>query len=193
MKRISATIKQAAQHSANLLTLSRLLLTMIFFIYYWMQHSQYLGWLCFCIAALTDYLDGKVARYFNQISHFGEILDPIADKCLVGSGLIIIIMLYPSNQVLICACMLTLMREAFITGMRFYQKRSNIHHISPVSSYGKWKATLQFSSLILLLYPFQNLWREQIGTLLFLIATGVGLQSAHQYFTTYLTSVKKLG
>ena len=75
---------------ANQITLSRILLVPIFmvFLLYDLPYGQYICAIIFVVAALTDGIDGYVARKYNQITNFGKFVDPLADKLLVSAALI---------------------------------------------------------------------------------------------------------
>lgn len=74
---------------ANILTLIRLLLVPVFIIALWYQ-KPFIAFVIFTVAGITDAIDGYIARKFNQVSQFGKIVDPIADKTLLVSAFIFI-------------------------------------------------------------------------------------------------------
>ena len=86
---------------ANLITLFRIFLTpimiLVFFLY--KDDSRYFLVLIFFIASITDYLDGYIARKYDQISDLGKFLDPVADKLLVITSLLLV--LYDQNNIII--------------------------------------------------------------------------------------------
>jgi CDP-diacylglycerol--glycerol-3-phosphate 3-phosphatidyltransferase len=86
---------------ANLITLFRIFLTpimiLVFFLY--KEDPRYFLVLIFFIASITDYLDGYIARKYNQISDLGKFLDPVADKLLVITSLLLV--LYDKNNIII--------------------------------------------------------------------------------------------
>tara|TARA_B100000676_G_C18042133_1_gene825596 strand:- start:927 stop:1523 length:597 start_codon:yes stop_codon:yes gene_type:complete len=102
----------------------------------------------FCAAALTDFLDGWLARHLDQITRFGQIFDPIADKLLVATTLILLL---ADSRISEVAVVTILTREIFVAGIR----ESLAKNISiPVSKLSKWKTAGQLIAIaVLLLSP----------------------------------------
>jgi CDP-diacylglycerol--glycerol-3-phosphate 3-phosphatidyltransferase len=139
---------------ANVLTIIRLLSVPILIgIYYFFPYFNYI--ICFYIfvfSSITDYFDGYIARKLSQETFFGEILDPIADKLLVVSSLILILELYNDIYISI-PIILIILREIVILFFRFYFY-SKKNYIIKVNNYGKLKTVIQlFANCILLLSP----------------------------------------
>ena len=103
----------------------------------------------FVIASLTDLLDGKIARKYNLVTNFGKFMDPLADKLLVCSALIILIQLgrIPSWVVLIIIA-----REFIITGFRTVASDKGV--VIAASYWGKYKTTFQMIMVCLMLANF---------------------------------------
>ena len=99
--------------------------------------------LCFIVACATDYFDGRYARKHGQITFFGQLMDPIADKVLVFSALLSFVEMdiLPAWMVL-----LMLTREVFITAFRFVAVSQHI--ALPAEVHGKRKTVLQSASII---------------------------------------------
>ncbi|MDC0074167.1 CDP-diacylglycerol--glycerol-3-phosphate 3-phosphatidyltransferase [Alphaproteobacteria bacterium] len=135
----------------NLLTFSRLILipSIIIIIYFDRPYSGWLSCLVFIAAAITDYLDGKLARKWNSTSKIGALLDPIADKMLVLSILFMLAYNNSLNNWLIFPSLIILLRELFISGLREYLSSKQIE--LPVSVLAKWKTSTQFIALVFLL------------------------------------------
>lgn len=134
----------------NLLTLFRFLLVPVFMLFILQQSfaARLISLLIFILAALTDFLDGMLARRFNQKSEFGKFADPLADKFLVAAALIAFVQL---KETLIPFWMvfLILAREFLITGLRI-TALSNERSMA-TSSLGKAKTTAQMFSVIVIL------------------------------------------
>ena len=83
-----------SKHIPNIITSARIALLPFVYLFYltnWLPYSQYIAIAIFIIAAVTDFLDGKIARKYNLVSNIGKMLDPIADKMLSYTGLFLII------------------------------------------------------------------------------------------------------
>ncbi len=106
------------------------------------------AWLGFCLftgAAITDYFDGYLARSLNQLSDLGRFLDPIADKLLIVTVLVMLIGRQEINGVHIFAGLLILIREIFISGLReFLAGQARVVHVTRLA---KWKTALQMVTL----------------------------------------------
>ena len=103
------------------------------------------------LVCLTDCLDGKIARKYNVVSPYGKCMDPIADKLLVLS---LIMMLVYIQKVWLSPALMILFREVFISGVREFCSREKQISI-PVSKMAKYKTILQMTSLVFLL-AFDN-------------------------------------
>lgn len=133
------------------LTLSRILSIPIIFVGLWVdtKSGRWCAATTFMVACATDYVDGWLARSFGQVTRFGEFLDPIADKLLVGSTLLLLAGFgHITGHVLIPACII-LCREIVISGLREWL--AGVQQHLPVSFMAKWKTTLQLGSIVLIL------------------------------------------
>lgn len=118
--------------------------------------------LVYLLAALTDYVDGEVARRRGLITSFGKIVDPIADKALTGAAFVGLSML---GELSWWVTAVVLLREAGITGLRFWVIR---HGVMPAGRGGKLKTLLQNTALVLYVLPLEGL----------VAAVGVGVMAA---------------
>ena len=103
--------------------------------------------LIFIGAAVTDYLDGWLARILGQESAFGRMLDPIADKAMVTIALALIISLYEMSWPIVVPAVLIMLREVLISGLREFLGEVKLQ-VTPMA---KWKTTLQMLAICLLL------------------------------------------
>ena len=112
----------------------------------------------FAFAAVTDFFDGWLARRLNQTSEFGRILDPIADKLIVASALVMLAVQYDAPVIPVVAI---LCRELMISGLR----EGLAGRISlPVSHLGKWKTASQMTAIaVLLIAPAFAALAELLG------------------------------
>jgi CDP-diacylglycerol--glycerol-3-phosphate 3-phosphatidyltransferase len=141
-----------------------------------------LGAVIFSIAAITDYLDGYIARKNKQVTKLGILLDPIADKLLVISALILFV-----DMELIPAwiAIIIIAREFTVTGLRFVALSMDM--VIPAEMGGKLKVTAQISSIIVLLVDktFVSIDLYSIGILLLWVAMVLGILSGIQYFVLF--------
>ena len=112
---------------------------------------RFWAWVVFALAALTDGLDGKLARSRGQVTNFGKVADPIADKALTGMAFIGLSLL---GEIWWWVTVVILIREFGITLMRFIVIR---HGVMPAGRGGKLKTMLQTFSLGLLTFPLSVL------------------------------------
>lgn len=135
----------------NVLTISRVLATPIVCVLLYLDTglSVWLALLAFIYACVTDFLDGFLARSWDQQSSFGRFLDPIADKLLVGLVLLMLVGIdrMPGAHVLPAAVILG--REILVSGLREYLAELNVP--MPVTRLSKWKTTLQMVAIGFLL------------------------------------------
>ena len=132
----------------NRLTLGRLILT-VFFVAFLSTETHWgdvVALLLFIIASLTDWLDGYLARKFNQITNFGKLMDPLADKVLVASALICLI---PLDALPAWAVIVIITREFLITGLR--QLAAGQGQILPADPLGKHKTAWQLITILFFL------------------------------------------
>ena len=131
----------------NALTLSRILAAAVVCLLLalgtplgnWLALATYL------YACLTDFLDGYLARSRHQQSHFGRMLDPIADKLLVASLLLMLVAVGRLNGLQLLPAVVILWREILVSGLREYLAELRVG--IPVTRLAKWKTTLQLIAL----------------------------------------------
>ena len=132
--------------TANKITLVRIAM-IPFFIWFALQNSagsQIVALILFCAASFTDFLDGYIARKYNQVTDFGKFVDPLADKLLVTGALLIFIEkgIFPSWMVFII-----LAREFIITSLRIVA--ANKGRVLAAAWTGKVKTCVQIAGIIL--------------------------------------------
>ncbi|MBP9479124.1 MAG: CDP-diacylglycerol--glycerol-3-phosphate 3-phosphatidyltransferase [Sebaldella sp.] len=125
-------------------------------------------------ASFTDYLDGYIARRDNLVTNLGKLLDPLADKILVLSALLVFT---KNNQLSIWVVLLILFRELMITGLRSIAAAEGV--VIAAETLGKWKTVSQIIGiLIIIVFPFGNIF----GTLVMLIPLILTMLSGYEYF-----------
>lgn len=181
-----ANISMFVKSLPNILTIFRIFLTilMLIVIIYgndlkpkWVDFSwiNYLACLIFCIASLTDFFDGYIARHYNVKTKFGEVFDPLADKMLILGAFIGLLVLQRANP---WAIFLILSREFFITGLRV-MAASDGKNIA-ASNLGKYKTGFQITAIAFLL---ADLFPG--GTILLWCAMAITLYSGYDYTIDY--------
>lgn len=158
---------------ANQLTLLRMVfIPLIVIIFYLPFEWRYpLASCVFCLAAFTDWMDGWIARKYNQMTAFGTFLDPVADKLMVTTALIMLVEVHDSLWFTIPAIVI-IGREIVISALREWMaelgKRANI----AVSMIGKFKTTAQMVAIAVLLFenPLHPTWLSDTGYWLLYLA-----------------------
>ncbi|AAM24598.1 MAG: Phosphatidylglycerophosphate synthase [Caldanaerobacter subterraneus] len=139
---------------ANKLTMSRLFLIPVFMVFMLVKipYGDFIAASIFAIGALTDKLDGYIARKYKQITNFGKFMDPLVDKIMVTSALIALVQMGRIESWIV---IVIIAREFLITGIRTVAADKGI--VIAASNYGKYKTTSQMIAVIALMlnnYPF---------------------------------------
>ncbi|MEI5677421.1 CDP-diacylglycerol--glycerol-3-phosphate 3-phosphatidyltransferase [Mesorhizobium sp. CGMCC 1.15528] len=179
----------------NMLTYARILavplVVLCFFLEGRLQSSDFARWaalIIFIIASVTDYLDGYLARAWQQTSNIGRMLDPIADKLLVATCLLLLAADTDQRGGIagwsLWAAIIILCREILVSGLREYLAALKVS--VPVTQLAKWKTAIQMVAIaFLLLGPTGDkivpYW-TQIGLTLLWIAALVTLYTGYDYF-----------
>lgn len=140
--------RSKAFNLANLLTYGRLVaVPVVVGLLFWPEDhwSRWIALAIFALAAVTDYLDGYVARAFAQQSSLGRMLDPIADKLLVAACLLMLVADKTIQGWSLWAAIVILCREILVSGLREFLAELKVS--VPVSRVAKWKTTLQLLAL----------------------------------------------
>ena len=189
-----------AYNIPNLLTYGRILavplIVLCFFIEGKLQSSDFARWAAlgiFVIASITDFFDGYLARIWNQTSNIGRMLDPIADKLLVATALLL--MAVDTEKTIagwsIWAAIIILCREILVSGLREYLAELKVS--VPVTRIAKWKTTVQMLAIAFLLagpagekvLPYTT----DIGITLLWIAALLTVYTGYDYFRAGLKHV----
>jgi len=135
----------------NILTLSRIaaIPVLVLLVAIGAPIANLLAAILFTIAAITDYLDGRLARERLQLSDFGRMLDPIADKLLVGATLMALVGFGHLPAYGIYPAIVIMLREILVSGLREYLAEIRVG--LPVTRLSKWKTGFQMAALGLLL------------------------------------------
>ncbi len=166
----------------NSITVLRILLIPVF-VWLFSDSSQdraLMAGLVFAGAAFTDFLDGYLARKSGQITNLGKLLDPVADKLLVASGLILLVQF---QRVAVWVAIVMIAREMIVTGARAVAAKEGF--VVPADSLGKLKVVGQIGGILCLI--LQSVWLQiehvlsQVGTGLLYVALFFSLLSGWRY------------
>jgi len=162
---------------ANVLTAVRIVLIPVFVAMVVASAMTESGWrmvacLTFCVASATDFADGWIARRYHLVTSFGKVADPIADKALTGSALVL---LSAYDRLSWWVTGLILLREWGVTALRFWVIR---YGIIPASRGGKLKTALQIAAIAWFLWPVPEPFDTvgaalMVAALLITVITGV--------------------
>ncbi|KTD48624.1 CDP-diacylglycerol--glycerol-3-phosphate 3-phosphatidyltransferase [Legionella taurinensis] len=145
----------------NLLTLARIVLIPVFIVTFYLPSpvAHGLAAAIFALASFTDWLDGYLARRLKQMSPFGAFLDPVADKLLVASSLLLLVGARDIDYITLPAIVIV-GREIVISALREWMAEIGRRASVTVSYIGKIKTTVQMVALVLLIafYPAQSWW-----------------------------------
>ncbi|MBS9778335.1 MAG: CDP-diacylglycerol--glycerol-3-phosphate 3-phosphatidyltransferase [Gammaproteobacteria bacterium] len=182
---------------ATRLTAFRVVLIPLYLLIYFMDFpfSNWVAWVVFAIASITDFFDGYIARKYNQSSKLGALLDPVADKLLITVVLISLIIKHSEGLeglfMMICSVII-IGREIIISALREFMAGLNIRNAVAVQYIGKVKTTAQIFALGFLIV-YEKTWfipTKQIGWLLLLIASVLTVWSMIDYFKSALKALE---
>jgi len=164
----------------NLLTLSRIFLIPVFVLFFYLptEWAKIAAALVFAVAAFTDWLDGFLARRMNLTSALGAFLDPVADKLMVATALVLLVQDNPEMWLAIPVAII-IGREITISALREWMAELGARTQVSVSEIGKFKTASQMMAIALLIYR-EDLWSMPtytIGLVLLYIAVVLTLWS----------------
>ena len=173
----------------NILTIGRILLVPFFVLAFYLPgfYGDLTAFALFVIASFTDFLDGMLARMLGEESKLGELLDPIADKIIVATALLLLVMDGTIRHYEVIAAIIILTREILISGLREFLAKGQIK--LPVSNLAKLKTFLQMLAIALLLtgetgnkiLNFQNYNAQTIGIILLWLSAFLTLYTGYEY------------
>lgn len=185
----------------NRLTIFRIILIPVILISLFLTHLQvetfkshiklfnYIAAWTFVLASITDFFDGYIARKKNIVTVFGSFLDPIADKFLVISSLIMLLAL---SRIHVAVVLILVLREMYITALRLLAMEKGLS--VPVGTLGKWKTATQMVGIPLLMandVPF-GFDMYSVGTIAIYLASIFSLYSALEYSIGLLKKIQKI-
>lgn len=168
----------------NFLTIFRIALIPLFVILFYIPTvwGKTLAAFFFALAAFTDWLDGYLARLWQQVSPFGEFLDPVADKLMVSTALVLIA---ADSDLLYVAIPIAIIigREIVISALREWMAELGKRASIAVSFVGKTKTVLQFGAIICLVLAssMSDLWLLWLGYIALYVAAALTIWSMVMY------------
>jgi len=173
----------------NILTIGRIIIVPFFVLAFYLPgfYGDLTAFTLFVIASFTDFLDGMLARMMGEESKLGELLDPIADKIIVATALILLVMSGTIRHYEVIAAIIILTREILISGLREFLAKGQIK--LPVTNLAKLKTFLQMVSIALLLtgetgnkiLNFQDYNAQTIGIILLWLSAFLTLYTGYEY------------
>ena len=152
----------------NKLTILRVILIPFFVVFMLFDITgaadKWIALVIFCVASLTDMLDGKIARKYNLVTNFGKFMDPLADKLLVCTALICLTSMDRLNVLVV---LVIIAREFIISGFRLVASDNGI--VIAASYWGKFKTVSQMALIIVLIMDLGGVWNI-VGTVLTWVA-----------------------
>lgn len=177
----------------NLLTISRIVVIPVIFLSVYINSTlwSFLAAVLFIIASITDYFDGYLARARNQTSALGRLLDPIADKLLVTSALVVLLAKPDMvvTKLSFIPVIVILCRELLVSGLREFLMEVRVG--MPVTRLAKWKTGFQMTALSMMLLKGFWYWGG-IGEILLWIAGVLTFITGYQYFQQGLNYINKM-
>ena len=173
----------------NILTIGRIIIVPFFVISFFLPgfYGEIIPFLLFILASFTDFLDGLLARLYKEESKLGELLDPIADKIIVSTALILLVMNETIQNYEVIAAIIILTREILISGLREFL--ADVQIKIPVSSLAKGKTFIQMFSIAILLtgetgnkiINFEDYNAQAVGIILLWLSAFLTLYTGYDY------------
>ena len=168
------------QNLPNILTLSRIIVIPIIVLLFFIDGNRWLILIIFSIAGITDFFDGYIARSQKKISKVGIFLDPVADKLLVATVILMLVAYDRITGSAILPALIILFREILVSGLREFL--AQVRKKLPVSKIAKWKTAIQMIALGFLIIGDEG--PEFIETVL-IGEIGIWLAAVFTIFTGY--------
>ena len=169
--------------TANKLTILRVVMIPAFLavVYWGFPGSTWVALAIYIVACLTDWLDGYIARHYNQVSDFGKFMDPLADKCLVVAALCWFV---ENGQMAGWVLAVVLLREFAVSGMRLVAVEKG--RVIAAGWSGKIKTSSTMVCICLMLFGIPG-WAERVCEVIILVTT---IYSGVEYFAKNLDVFK---
>ncbi len=163
-------------NTANKLTMLRIFMIPVFMILLYIEfpYHNLIALLVFILASITDFIDGYVARHYNQVTDFGKFMDPLADKVLVMAAMIWFV---SCGRMAAWAFLIVLVREFAVTALRLVAVEGN--RVIAAGWSGKVKTAATMVCLCVMLVPFGSVLLDWVCVLVILVTT---VYSGIEYF-----------
>jgi CDP-diacylglycerol--glycerol-3-phosphate 3-phosphatidyltransferase len=193
---VSRDLRAEAFNLPNAITAARIALIPVFlwFTYYESRVDSFIASMLFTVTGATDFLDGWVARRKNLVTVIGKFLDPLADKLIVISALVMLVHL---GRIAAWVVIVVMAREFIVTGLRTIAMSEGI--VIAAGQEGKYKTSLQIAGIAFLLlhstYPIDFIWfsfdldANRVGTWLMYVSLVFSVWSAVSYFAGFIKAV----
>jgi len=190
------------QNLPNILTISRIIIIPILIASFFIEGKLY-HWVAaglFLLASITDFFDGYLARKFHATSPLGRFLDPIADKLLVATAILLLVQFDDIGRYDIIPAIAILCREILVSGLREFLAEINVS--LPVTRLAKFKTAIQMTAIFLLLLGTEGpsfhevealtevTLTELIGRILFWLAAVMTVMTGYAYLKAGLKHMK---
>jgi CDP-diacylglycerol--glycerol-3-phosphate 3-phosphatidyltransferase len=187
-------LRQELLNAPNLMTLGRIALipVLLWLLYYENRRNSFWAALIYAVCALSDWFDGWLARVSNKVTTLGKFLDPLADKVIVLSALVMLVRL---GRVAVWVVVVIVAREFLISGLRTIAATEGL--VISASQGGKWKTSLQLCGIICLMlhYHFAIDYLlftvvtdfQAVGTCVLYLSLVPGIASAVDYVRAFYT------
>ncbi|RNF83201.1 CDP-diacylglycerol--glycerol-3-phosphate 3-phosphatidyltransferase [Montanilutibacter psychrotolerans] len=178
----------------TMLTLLRIVLIPVLVLVFYLEFkwTNFAAAFIFAFASVTDWLDGWIARRYNQFSAFGAFLDPVADKLMVAVALVITVQSHHTIWMALWAAVI-IGREIAVSALREWMAELGERAVVKVAAIGKFKTIVQMVALVFLLYkePLFGLPVFAIGEWLLAVAAILTLWSGAAYLRAAWPTLKK--
>ena len=168
----------------TMLTLARIVMIPVLVLVFYLPYkwTNFAAAFVFAFASVTDWLDGWIARRWNQYSAFGAFLDPVADKLMVATALFLVVQSHPTKWMALWAAVIV-GREIAVSALREWMAELGQRAKVAVAAVGKIKTIVQMIAVTLLLYqaPFMGIPVFTIGEWMLAAAALLTLWSGYEY------------
>lgn len=177
----------------NILTFTRILVIPILILSFFLDGviANWIAATLFVFASVTDFVDGYLARLLKAQSNLGKVLDPIADKLLIATAIIMLVHFGNHDLLITIPGIIILFREIFVSGLREFLAEINVS--MPVSQLAKWKTAVQMTALAILILGNQGTnieYTDEIGRAGLVLAAILTVITGFAYFKAALKHLK---